>query len=340
VNANIKRRAFITLLGGSAAWPLAARAQQGERTRRIGLFTNLAADDAESQARNAAFLQALQELGWTNGANVRIDFRFGAGDAERNRRYASELVALAPDVIVATGSPVVEPLRQVTRSVPIIFLQITDPMGAGLVASLARPGGNITGFNNYEYGMSGKWLELLKEAAPRLTRLVVLREAGSVSGIGQLAAIQAVAPSLAVEVRPADVRDADELERGISEFARSHGERGLIVTASGLAIIQIVALAARHILPAIYPLRLYVPDGGLIAYGADTIDPYRRAAAYVDRILKGEKPADLPVQAPTKYELAIKSQGCKSSRPHRARQPARPRRRGDRMMGWMAPCGI
>jgi putative tryptophan/tyrosine transport system substrate-binding protein len=217
---------------------------------------------------------------------------------------------------VATGSPVVEPLRQATRSVAIIFLQITDPVGAGLVATLARPGGNITGFTNYEYGMSGKWLELLKEAAPRLTRLVVLREAGSVSGIGQLAAIQAVAPSLAVEVRPADVRDADELERGISEFARgSHGDRGLIVTASGLAIIHrqlIVALAARHMLPAIYPLRLYVPDGGLIAYGADTIDPYRRAAAYVDRILKGEKPADLPVQAPTKYELAINLRTAKA----------------------------
>ena len=306
----MKRRQFITLLGGAAAaWPLAARAQQPERMRRIGLFTNLAADDAESQTRNAAFLQALQQLGWTNGSNVRIDFRFGAGDAERNRRYASELVALAPDVIVATGSPVVEPLRQTTRSVPIIFLQITDPVGAGLVASLARPGGNITGFTNYEYGMSGKWLELLKEAAPRLTRLVVLREAGSVSGIGQLAAIQAVAPSLGVEVRPADVRDTGEIERDINEFARgSHGDRGLIVTASGLAIIHrqlIVALAARHMLPAIYPLRFYVPDGGLIAYGADTIDPYRRAAAYVDRILKGEKPADLPVQAPTKYELAI-----------------------------------
>ena len=313
----IARRKFLaTLLGGAAAWPLAARAQQAERVRRIGLFTNLAADDAESQARNAAFLQALQQVGWTNGANVRIDFRFGAGDAERNRRYASELVALAPDVIVATGSPVVEPLRQATRSVPIIFLQITDPVGAGLVASLARPGGNITGFTNYEYSMSGKWLELLKEAAPRLTRLAVLREAGSVSGIGQLAAIQAMAPSLAVEVRPADVRDADEIERGISEFARgSHGDRGLIVTASGLAIIHrqlIIALAARHMLPAIYSLRLYVPDGGLIAYGADTIDPYRRAAAYVDRILKGEKPADLPVQAPTKYELAINLRTAKT----------------------------
>ena len=313
----IARRKFLaTLLGGAAAWPLAARAQQAERVRRIGLFTNLAADDAESQAQNAAFLQALQQLGWTNGANVRIDFRFGAGDAERNRRYASELVALAPDVIVATGSPVVEPLRQATRSVPIIFLQITDPVGAGLVASLARPGGNITGFTNYEYSMSGKWLELLKEAAPRLTRLAVLREAGSVSGIGQLAAIQAMAPSLAVEVRPADVRDADEIERGISEFARgSHGDRGLIVTASGLAIIHrqlIIALAARLMLPAIYSLRLYVPDGGLIAYGADTIDPYRRAAAYVDRILKGEKPADLPVQAPTKYELAINLRTAKT----------------------------
>jgi len=313
----MKRREFITLLGGAAAaWPLAVRAQQGERVRRIGLFTNLAADDAEAQARNAAFLQALQQLGWTSGNNVRIDFRFGAGDAERNRRYASELVAFAPDVIVATGSPVVEPLRQVTRSVPIIFLQITDPVGAGLVASLARPGGNMTGFTNYEYGMSGKWLELLKEVAPRLAQLLVLREAGSVSGIGQLAAIQALAPSLGVEFRPADVRDAREIERDLSEFARgSHGERGLIVTASGLAIVHrqlIVTLAARYMLPAVYPLRFYVPDGGLIAYGADTIDPYRRAAAYVDRILKGEKPADLPVQAPTKYELAINLKTAKA----------------------------
>ena len=313
----MQRREFITLIGNAAAaWPLAARGQQAERMRRIGLITNLAADDAEAQARNAAFLQALQQLGWTSGNNVRIDFRFGAGDAERNRRYASELVDFAPDVIVATGSPVIEPLRQVTRSVPIIFLQITDPVGAGLVASLARPGGNMTGFTNYEYGMSGKWLELLKEVAPRLARLLVLREAGSVSGIGQLAAIQALAPLLGVEFRPADVRDASEIERDLSEFARgSHGERGLLVTASGLAIVHrqlIVALAARHMLPAVYPLRFYVPDGGLIAYGADTIDPYRRAAAYVDRILKGEKPADLPVQSPTKYELAINLKTAKA----------------------------
>ena len=317
MSANMKRRDFVTLLGGAAAaWPLAARGQQAERMRRIGLITNLAADDAEAQASNAAFLQALQQLGWTSGNNVRIDFRFGAGDAERNRRYASELVDFAPDVIVATGSPVIEPLRQVTRSVPIIFLQITDPVGAGLVASLARPGGNMTGFTNYEYGMSGKWLELLKEVAPRLARLLVLREAGSVSGIGQLAAIQALAPLLGVEFRPADVRDASEIERDLSEFARgSHGERGLLVTASGLAIVHrqlIVALAARHMLPAVYPLRFYVPDGGLIAYGADTIDPYRRAAAYVDRILKGEKPADLPVQSPTKYELAINLKTAKA----------------------------
>ena len=315
--SGIRRREFVFLLGGAAAaWSLAARAQRGERLGRIGLFTNLAADDAEAQARNAAFLQALQQLGWTSGNNVQIDFRFGAGDAERNRRYANELVALAPDVIVATGSPVVEPLRQATRSVPIIFLQVTDPVGAGLVASLAQPGGNMTGFTNYEYGMSGKWLELLKEVAPRLARLLVLREAGSVSGIGQLAAIQALAPSLGVELRPADVRDASEVERDISEFARgSQGERGLIVTASGLAIIHrqlIVALAARHMLPAIYSLRFYVPDGGLIAYGADTIDPYRRAAGYVDRILKGEKTADLPVQAPTKYELAINLKTAKA----------------------------
>jgi ABC-type uncharacterized transport system substrate-binding protein len=312
----MQRREFITLLGGAAAWPLAARAQQPERMRRIALFTNLAADDPEAQARNAAFLHALQQLGWTEGRNVRIDFRSGAGDADRNHQYASELVALGPDVILATGSPTVEPLRRATRDIPIVFVQITDPVGAGLVASLARPGGNITGFTNFEYGMSGKWLELLKEIAPRVTRSLVLREAGSVSGVGQLAAIQAVAPSFGVEPRPADVRDVGEIEHSITEFARdSSGDRGLVVTASGLAIIHrqlIVTLAARHMLPAIYPLRFYVPEGGLVAYGAETIDPYRRAAGYVDRILKGEKPADLPVQAPTKYELVINLKTAKA----------------------------
>ena len=313
----MKRREFITLFGGAAvAWPLAARAQQPERMRRIALFTNLAADDPEAQARNAAFLRALQQLGWTEGRNVRIDFRWGAGDADRNHQYASELVALGPDVILATGSPTVEPLRRATRDIPIVFVQITDPVGAGLVASLARPGGNITGFTNFEYGMSGKWLELLKEIAPRVTRSLVLREAGSVSGVGQLAAIQAVAPSFGVEPRPADVRDVEEIEHSITEFARdSSGDRGLVVTASGLAIIHrqlIVTLAARHMLPAIYPLRFYVPEGGLVAYGAETIDPYRRAAGYVDCILKGEKPAELPVQAPTKYELVINLKTAKA----------------------------
>jgi len=312
----MKRRKFITLLGGAAvAWPIAARAQQPERMRRIGMLSNLAADDAEAQARNAAFLQALQQLGWTDGRNVRIDFRWGAGDADRNRRYAAELIALAPDVILATGSPAVEPLHRATHSVPIVFLQVTDPVGAGLVASLARPAANITGFTNYEYGMSGKWLELLKEIAPRVTRALVLRELGP-NGIGQFAAIQAVAPSLGVEVRPADLRDVDETERAVAEFAHgSSGDRGLIVTGSGWAIVHrqlIVEIAARHMLPAIYSLRFFVPDGGLIAYGADTIDPYRRAAGYVDRILKGEKPADLPVQAPTKYELVINLKTAKA----------------------------
>ena len=260
--SHIGRRDFLATLGGAAVWPLAARAQQPERMRRIGMLSNLAADDAEAQARNAAFLQALQQLGWTDGRNVQIDFRWGAGDADRNRRYAAELIALAPDVILATGSPAVEPLHRATHSVPIVFLQVTDPVGAGLVASLARPAANITGFTNYEYGMSGKWLELLKEIAPRVTRALVLRELNT-AGIGQFAAIQAVAPSLGVEVRPADLRDVDETERAVAEFAHgSSGDRGLIVTGSGWAIVHrqlIVEIAARHMLPAIYPLSFFVP---------------------------------------------------------------------------------
>jgi putative ABC transport system substrate-binding protein len=304
----MKRRDFITLLGGAVAtWPLTARAQQDGRMRRVGVLMHLAADDPEGQARIAAFTQGLQELRWTIGRNVRIDYRWAAGDAERGRKYAAELVALAPDVILAAGGAVVAPLLQATRTVPIVFAQTPDPVGAGFVASLARPGGNATGFMIFEFGMGGKWLELLKEIAPRVTRAAVLRDAALAAGTGQLGAIQSVAPSFGVELSPIDVRDAGEIERAVTAFARSPND-GLLVTGSALATVHrdlIVALAARHRLPAVYPFRTFVAGGGLISYGPDSIDPYRQAAGYVDRILKGEKPADLPVQAPTKYELVI-----------------------------------
>jgi putative tryptophan/tyrosine transport system substrate-binding protein len=304
----MQRREFITLLGGAAAaWPVAARAQQGERMRRIGVLMNLVADDPESTLRVVAFVQGLQELGWTEGRNVRIDARWGAGDADRIRKYAAELVALAPDVILASGATTLGPLQQVTRTLPIVFAQVADPVGGGNVASLARPGGNATGFTNFEYGMSAKWLELLKQIAPRVTRVAVIRDPSLTSSVGQLAALQAVAPSFGVELRPVDVHDAGEIERAIAAFARgSNG--GLIVTNTTLVIIHrelIVTLAARHRLPAVSPYRFFVTGGGLISYGPDTVDPYRRAAGYVDRILKGEKPADLPVQAPVKYETVL-----------------------------------
>jgi len=311
----IGRREFIVTLGGVAAsWPLAARAQQRERMRRIGVLTSLAADDQESQARHAAFLQGLQECSWTADRNVQIDYRFGAGDGDRIRKYAAELVALAPDVILATGSPVTAALLQVTRTVPIVFTQVPDPVANGFVASLAQPGGNATGFTIYEYGISGKWLELLKEIAPHVTHAAVLRDPAIASGIGSLAAIQGVAPALGVELRPVGVRDASEIERGVSAFARSPNG-GLIVLSSPLSIVHrelIITLAAQHRLPAVYPLRFFVTSGGLISYGPDSIEPYRRAAGYVDRILKGEKPADLPVQAPTKYELVINLKTAKA----------------------------
>jgi putative tryptophan/tyrosine transport system substrate-binding protein len=310
----VKRRDFITLIGGAAAWPLAARAQQPERMRRVGVLMHLAADDPEGQARIAAFTQGLQELRWTIGRNVRIDYRWAAGDAERGRKYAAELVALAPDVILAAGGAVVAPLLQASRTVPIVFAQTPDPVGAGFVASLARPGGNATGFTIFEFGMGGKWLELLKEIAPRVTRAAVLRDAALAAGIGQLGAIQSLAPSFGVELSPIDVRDAGEIERAVTAFARSPND-GLLVTGSALATVHrdlIVALAARHRLPAVYTLRLFVAAGGLISYGPDSIDPYRQAAGYVDRILKGEKPADLPVQAPTKYELVINLKTAKA----------------------------
>jgi putative ABC transport system substrate-binding protein len=306
----MKRREFITLLGGAAAvaWPLAARAQQPDRVRRIGVLMASAADDSESQARIAAFLQGLQQLGWADGRNMRIDTRWATTDADDIRRHAAELAALAPDVLVAaTGTVTAAPLLQATRTVPIVFVQVIDPVGAGFVVSLARPGGNATGFTIYEYGMSGKWLELLKEIAPRMARAAVLRDPAIASGIGQFAAAQAVAPSLGVELSPVDVRDAGEIDRAVTAFARSPNG-GLIVTASALATRHrdlIIALAARHRLPAVYSYRYMVAAGGLVSYGPDSIDQYRRAAGYVDRILKGEKPSDLPVQAPTKYALVI-----------------------------------
>jgi putative ABC transport system substrate-binding protein len=309
----MKRRAFIAGLTAAAAWPLAARAQQNVRVRRIGVLMYLAADDAQGQARLAAFTQALKQLGWSDGRNLRIDTRWA--NADDIRKHAAELAALAPDVLVAgTGTATVAPLLQATRTVPIVFVSVIDPVGAGFVASLAQPGGNATGFTIYEYSMSGKWLELLKEIAPGVTRAAVLRDPAVASGIGQFGAVQIVAPSLGVELSPVDVRDADEIERAVTAFARGLNG-GLIVTGSALAISHrqpIVALAARHKLPAVYPASLYVTAGGLISYGPDLIDPFRRAAGYVDRILKGEKPADLAVQAPTKYELVINLKTAKA----------------------------
>jgi putative tryptophan/tyrosine transport system substrate-binding protein len=304
----MNRRAFITLLGSAAAaWPLAGRAQQGERVRRIGVLTNLSENDPEGQVRLAAFLQGLQELGWTVGHNVRIDFRWAAGDVDRNRRNAAELVALAPDVILAAGSFGVGHLQQATRGVPIVFVNVIDPVGGGFVESLARPGGNVTGFANFEYGISGKWLELLKQIAPRVTRVAVLRDPSRASGSGQLGALQSAAPSFGVELSPIGLRDAGEIERAMLAFARA-SNGSVIVTSGTQSIVHrklIITLTARHRLPAVYPYRLYVSDGGLISYGPDHVEQYRFAAGYVDRILKGEKPADLPVQAPTKYELVI-----------------------------------
>jgi putative tryptophan/tyrosine transport system substrate-binding protein len=309
------RREFITVLGGAAAaWPPAVRAQQSEKLRRVGVLHTLAADDVIAQARNGAFLQGLQQTGWTIGRNVQVDTRWGTGDADRLRRYASELVALAPDVILATGNAATAPLLQVSRSVPIVFVIVPDPVGAGFVESLARPGGNASGFIAFEYGLSAKWLELLKDIAPGMTRTAVIRDPALASGAGQFAAIQSMAPSLGVEVRPLNARNAAEIERGIADFARS-ANGGLVVTGSALVAFhrhQIISLAARHKLPAIYVERSFVAAGGLISYGPDFLDQYRRAAGYVDRILKGEKAADLPVQAPTKFELALNVKTAKA----------------------------
>jgi putative ABC transport system substrate-binding protein len=310
----VTRRAFISLLGGAvAAWPLAARAQQPDRVRRIGALYILGPDDQEAHARNVVFEQSLQQLGWTVGRNLQIDYRLAGGDPDRLRRYAEELVALAPDVIMSVGSVPIGPLLQATRTIPIVFSNVADPVGAGFVQSLARPGGNVTGFTNFEYSMSGKWVELLKQIAPHVSRVAVLRDSTVAAGLGQFGAIQTVAQSLGVDLTPVGVRDADEIEHGITAFARSP-DVGLIVTAGGLAARRdvIIGLASRHKLPAVYPFRYYAVDGGLMSYGPETHDPIRRAAGYVDRILKGEKPADLPVQAPTKYELVINLKTAKA----------------------------
>jgi putative ABC transport system substrate-binding protein len=310
----MRRREFVTLIvSGSAAWPFAARAEQPKR--RVGVLMSVVENDPEAEPRVRAFVEGLQQLGWTDGRNVRIDIRW-SGNSTDSGKYAAELVALAPDVIFASASPNVAALQRITRSVPIVFANVIDPVGAGFVASLARPGGNTTGFSSFEYSLSGKWLELLKELAPNLTRAAVLRDPSLTVGIGQYAAIQALAsPSLGVELIPIDVRDdLTEMERAIIAFAREPNG-GLIVTGSPAAVNHrklIIALALQHHLPNVYAFRYYPASGGLASYGPDVIDMHRRAAAYVDRILKGGKPADLPVQAPTKYELVINLKTAKA----------------------------
>jgi ABC-type uncharacterized transport system substrate-binding protein len=310
----MRRRTFITLLGGAAAWPLAARAQQSDRMRRIGVLMDLAADDPEGRVRLAVFRAELSRLGWADGGNTRIDIRWGAGVANRMREFAEELVALMPDAILASGSPSVGALQQSTMKLPVVFASVVDPVGAGFVASLARPGGNITGFMLLEYSIGTKWLELLKDVEPRVSRVAVLRDPTLASGSGQFGAIQAVASSFGVELSPIGMRNAGEIEDAVNAFARG-AKGGLIVTASTLATLHrelIVALASRHRLPAVYSNRLFVTGGGLLSYSPDRIDQFRQAAAYVDRILKGEKPADLPVQAPTKFEFVINLKTAKA----------------------------
>jgi putative tryptophan/tyrosine transport system substrate-binding protein len=308
------RRDFITLLSGAAAWPLAARAQQSAQVRRIGVLMPFGEDHPVGQARVAAFVEGLRQLGWTDGHNVRIDYRWSAGDSDNIRKFASELIALGPDVVMAFTSAAVTALRQATSTVPIVFAVVADPVGAGYVESLARPGGNVTGFAAQEYAVGGKWMELLKEIVPHLTRVAVLRDSAIAAGPGQFGALQAVAPSFGVELRPIDLHDPSGIEHGIAAFAKGPND-GLIVTGSPSATLHrnlIVTLAVRHKLPAIYYERSFADAGGLISYGPDFIDQCRRAAGYVDRILKGDRPADLPVQAPTKYELVINLKAAKA----------------------------
>jgi putative ABC transport system substrate-binding protein len=311
----MRRRKFITILGSAVVvWPLAAHAQQGERMRRIGVLTPLPADLPDAQARHAVFLQALRQLGWTEGGNVRIEARWSAGDPAITLKYAAELVALAPDVILVTGSTGVAPILQATRSIPVVFVIVPDPVGAGYVESLAEPGGNATGFMMFEYDLSAKWLELLKRIAPTVTRAAVLRDAAQTAGIGQFAVIQSVARSVGIDVKAINLRDAAEIERSVAAFARTPNG-GLILTAGATSAVHrdlIISLAARYKLPATYQERSYVVAGGLVSYGPNFSDQYPRAAAYVDRILKGEKPGDLPVQAPTKYDLVVNLKTAKA----------------------------
>jgi putative tryptophan/tyrosine transport system substrate-binding protein len=307
----MRRREFIAALGGAAAWPMVAQAQQAERVRRIGVLMPFAKDNPEGQARIAAFLQEMQKLGWTEGRNLQIEYRWDTGDL---RKAATELVTLSPDVILASATPAVAVLQQATHTVPIVFTQVADPVSAGFVASLAKPGGNTTGFTNFDYDIGAKWLELLKEIAPHVTRVGVIRDPDTTASIGQFAAIQSVARTFGVEVSPLGGRDPKDIEHTVIEFVRGLN-CGLIVVASPLAVNNralIISLAARHRLPAIYPFRSYVADGGLVSYGSDSVDPHRQAAGYVDRILKGEKPADLPVQAATRFELVINLKTAKA----------------------------
>jgi ABC-type uncharacterized transport system substrate-binding protein len=309
----MRRREFLGILSGAAAWPVALKAQQAEPVHRVGVLLLLEPDDPEAHARITVFKQTLQQLGWTVGRNLVIDTRLVGGDADRLRRDAAELVALAPDVILSSGGLPFASLQQATRTIPIVFMFVADPVGAGFVQSMAHPGGNITGFSNFEYSMSGKWAELLKQIAPHVTRALVLRDPTSATGIGQFAAVRSVAQSLGLELKPSDVRDNDEIERNVAAFARS-GNGGVIVTAGGTGVRRklIISLAAHHKLPSVYPYRYYTADGGLISYGPNMNDVVRRTAGYVDRILKGEKPADMPVQAPTKYELVINLKTAKA----------------------------
>ena len=311
----MRRREFIRLVSGTAAaWPFMVHAQQGDRIRRIGVLLGTRAEDPHTKERSAAFEQTLQQLGWTQGHNVRIDYRIAGGDAATSRKQAEELVALAPDVILCTGGFSTASVLQATRTVPVVFTIAPDPVGSGFVDSLSQPGGDATGFMQFEYGLSGKWLELLKEIAPSLTRAIVLWDPAIPAGIGQFAIIQSVATSAGVDIRPVNSRDAGEIERAITAFARAPNG-GLVVTQSVFALIHrdlIIELAARHKLPAVYHERVFVTAGGLVSYGANFIDQYRLAAGYVDRVLKGEKPADMPVQAPTKYELVINLKTAKA----------------------------
>jgi putative ABC transport system substrate-binding protein len=310
----MRRRDFIKVFAGSVAWPLAASAQQGERVRRVGAVFPFSENDPQSMARLAALRQGLQQLGWTDGYNLRIETRWFTGNPDDNRRNAVELVALAPDLIFASGSATLGPLLQATRSIPIVFAVVPDPVGVGFVDSLARPGGNATGFTTFESSIGVKWLEVLKQIIPGLTRVAVIRDPSIAAGIGQWGAIQGAAPSFGVELNPINVGDAGGIKRAIEAFAR-FSSGGLIVTGSGLALVHrdlIITLAAQHKLPAIYFERYFVAAGGLISYGPDFLDQYRHAASYVDRILKGEKPADLPVQAPTKLELVINLKTAKA----------------------------